>query len=450
MRWCVLMIFFCLAQTALAQKIRTGTRWNNAESTGAYSEIIDYLPQASSAVLEVPVNLILWTTTTPLPDGSNGNFDPNVPRDMEYLRKAMNSTQRRYERLTDPKKAKCYEPPIDYIADTKIRFDFKVYWIADDTLWDANNCHPRQKDFFCPGSWAKEYRQRVDSQLVANEVRDGIQLFYTNQAQAFDELIIQGAKQDTSYGRGDCSMFPSFTDSALVSYISQPNEYLQYRFYHKIKGNVLEIRTGLSRSMAHEMGHSFNLTHQGDCSENVMWNRGHPKQFNYFKPWQMAVMHHTLRHGHMRRFVTPLSTGRFTITDTAVWNFPATIYETIRIAEGGQLTITDTLKLAAGTKIEVEAGGTLILKGAVLQSNTDENWQGIKLLSAGKRRAKAIGNLRIDSAYLRNTETAVEVKLNHWLGVQVVNMPQIENLKTQEVDKRFSATARIRNAYSYD
>jgi hypothetical protein len=68
------------------------------------------------------------------------------------------------------------------------------------------------------------------------------------------------------------------------------------------------------------------------------------------------------------------------ISGTETWDTERRVYlQTVRIVDGGELTVTDKIKLSKDSRIIVEPGGKLIVDGGTLTNSCDEVWQGVEV-----------------------------------------------------------------------
>jgi hypothetical protein len=69
----------------------------------------------------------------------------------------------------------------------------------------------------------------------------------------------------------------------------------------------------------------------------------------------------------------------YEITSPVRWDKPRSIPESIRIAQGGELLVSASIILKAGTEIIIKPGGKLIIDGGTITTACLEPWQGIEV-----------------------------------------------------------------------
>lgn len=102
-----------------------------------------------------------------------------------------------------------------------------------------------------------------------------------------------------------------------------------------------------------------------------------------------------------------ISANTMMINQDATWSSLTELNRDITIPNGRTLTITGTLKMPQGSKIQVQKGGKLIVDGGTITSNCDAPWQGIDVFaddqlnqmnSSGQGRVELKNNARIEYA----------------------------------------------------
>lgn len=101
------------------------------------------------------------------------------------------------------------------------------------------------------------------------------------------------------------------------------------------------------------------------------------------------------------------SANTLMINQDATWSSLTEHNRDITIPNGRTLTITGTLKMPQGTKIQVQKGGKLIVDGGTITSNCNAPWMGIEvfaddnlnqLISSGQGKVELKNNARIEYA----------------------------------------------------
>ena len=102
-----------------------------------------------------------------------------------------------------------------------------------------------------------------------------------------------------------------------------------------------------------------------------------------------------------------ISANTMMINQDATWSSLTELNRDITIPNGRTLTITGTLKMPQGSKIQVQKGGKLIVDGGTITSNCNAPWQGIDVFaddqlnqmnSSGQGRVELKNNARIEYA----------------------------------------------------
>jgi hypothetical protein len=170
----------------------------------------------------------------------------------------------------------------------------------------------------------------------------------------------------------------------------------------------------------HEMGHALGLQHawgRDGCEDtpnhqNECWNRSqnppcdtaasnnvmdYNAYQNAWSPCQVGRIRRSLislRHPK-RRYLIPfwerLDTNRnIVIRDTLEWPGARDLKGNLIIAPNAQLTLTGRLGMPAGSRIRVQAGGTLLLEGALIHHPGSRQWKGIEVEKAGRIRGRIL------------------------------------------------------------
>ncbi len=180
-----------------------------------------------------------------------------------------------------------------------------------------------------------------------------------------------------------------------------------------MEGGQKTVRgAGFSQKMLnHEIGHSLGLSHtwsdDDGCDDTPKhpncWSIGAPPcdvisnnfmDYNpiasAWSPCQIGTLHRNMsdKNGFARPFIKKtwctLDTAKnIIIRDSVVWRSAKDIEGNLIIENGGNLTLENRLSLPPNAKIEVHAGGTLILDGATLENDCDQTWQGIEVNQRG-------------------------------------------------------------------
>ncbi len=165
----------------------------------------------------------------------------------------------------------------------------------------------------------------------------------------------------------------------------------------------------------HEVGHVLGLRHSwisnDGCADtpvhaNCFENTGIPPcdgiisnnfmDYNNSQkamtPCQLGIMHRTMsdRSARQRAFLVKNWCDHDTsfvirITGEEDWRGSLDLIHSIVIEEGAILTVHCRVAMAEGSKISVLPGGTLILKGAHIHNDCGQSWEGIELMSKGKK-----------------------------------------------------------------
>lgn len=164
-----------------------------------YTNIPIYRPYNQAIpVLKVKVNFIFWEHETPLieSDGTNtyGNFDLSDPVELQFIDDMISDMNARIRDINIPPNNNCFvATDLDWgqhLPDARIEFDVEKYVIRDNYLWNIQNATDNAN--YCPMSWAAEYTNRAYQKLAAENVREGINVFFGQEGNPYQRLLVDG------------------------------------------------------------------------------------------------------------------------------------------------------------------------------------------------------------------------------------------------------------------
>jgi hypothetical protein len=399
---------------------KTSPYWNNNNL---------YLPQTNFENLKIRINLIFLHRN----DGT-GMFSQSNPEHVELINEIIVNTNLRYNELINSSDLNCHIP-YGFLPSSKIEFVPNIIHINDEFGWNNEN---DSEYYNCPGSpnWYLNYI----NDLIHNTYPKGINVFFTETASYYQALIIDQSTQAGGPINWACSQFPSRNDLARSSKIHMPNLFTKY---WRMK-NISTIQygqpwdpivrewfvSGASATLAHELGHSFDLTHINNCLWSIM-NPSGSAYHRTFNPTEIGTMHRFLSISNIRQFVTdnsfitiPLNINSNTVFDLNIklyrdiilnqgknlsitCEFHLTPQATVTIKNGGLLSIDGKVYLKSDNNIILEPGGELIVTGTLDMGNN------------GRIIVKPGAKLTIDGGTITSSST------NMWAGIYVEGNPNL-------------------------
>ena len=337
-------------------------RNTNPDYVNKYRRIETYIPGDDTPVKRVKVSLNIFTGPGSLKD---------TEADKATLRQMMewvNSWYINNAQPTDPL------PGVDFIPDTKIRFeaDDRIFFYDNTKLYNSCNVYEMEK---------------------AVKAADSTRMNYLNVY-----FTIGPCTQHSMPPWPGFDYYPTASGMNGNQYVLMPIS--------------VPMSYSSSQTLAHELGHSLDLMHlyEGSCCHETCdstspeylddvfgpggkkncWQDGgwHCDPADpaktctnnmmsgvatlgyYFSPKQIGKMHRALSIKTAKRYVKDdaFSDAPFSITGNESWDFEIRWYSDIVIKKGASLTLTSDLYMPGKAKITVQKGGKLVIDGGKIIS----------------------------------------------------------------------------------
>ena len=270
----------------------------------------------------------------------------------------------------------------------------------------------------------------LDEQIVNDPtIEKGINIYFTENETEFYNLVVYHTTQEEPEKIIACSEFPSTNNFTRSSKIHVPGMFSKYYWMKNYAPAVFNeswasiirewfIHT-VGNQIAHELGHSFNLSHVSSYSNNLMSE--HPAN-SYFEesltPDQIGQIHRFLSISCIRKYTTDesfLSTPYFITSDTE-WDLNFTSYRDVIVEHEATLTISCKLVMKSNAKIVVKQNAKLIVDGGIITTEDSKQWPGIEVWGNSSQDQQSLygqcaqGILELkNGAVIENAKCAVEL-----------------------------------------
>lgn len=340
------------------------------------------------------------------------NFDENNQDHVDFLLGVFDRLNELFT-LCNVQWCECeYQNELDYIRDSRIRFELEdIYYHRDDLGYINGN--GTYQNLYCYNNYG----------ICKDEV--------------LNVFFCQPAISTSGYGP--------------QTHIMMLNQYGEY-----LDGN--ENPWGAGNLLGHEVGHVFGLSHSWGsgkfsdmcqaednpswcydrdtdctCGNNVM---SYSRLNDFFSPLQMAHMHRHLMNSSVSKYLKlEDNLGTITISEPTVWDKIQVIESEVKIEPGASLTIECKTLMAPNVRIVVKRGARLIVDGATITTNGPtqtvcnsetkrERWTGIEVW--GNTAQENTVEMLSESYNLQTTDPGVVILKNGALieNAQVGIFPQ--------------------------
>ncbi|MDR1973898.1 MAG: hypothetical protein LBQ31_04395 [Bacteroidales bacterium] len=383
---------------------------------------VDFEPSSEQPIIYVRLNLVFLQRT----DGTGGFHEDSIEH-QSLIDDGITALNNAYSSLQDPGDSSCYKGN-DFIGDTRIRFLSNKIYVKNNYWWNngISRC-PSPTNQNCSSLCPNYNGWHLDSldQIIVNDttIPRGINIYFTQDSFNYNHMVeIRDSLNLLNHGVA-CSEFPNRNVHNHTSQLHMPDMYSTYWWFRNVfcptEGISWENETRngwyvpylLGKNLAHEIGHSLSLTHEGDfydkngCNDAVMYTsvgtgkNGVQHERNYIPPPEIGEMYLGFSFANLRSFI-PDNTylGVKTISKTNyTMPYNMRLYHSLRIIDTASLTITKNITMPSDAEVEVY--GRLIINNANITSIGD-NWKGI--------RVKNNGYLEITSGNISDYNISVE------------------------------------------
>ena len=341
-----------------------------------------YLPNENSPTYIVKINFNIW---------QKGNGTGNWQNTPEFLQKLDTSVNWLNNYFIGHNKQPSHPlPGITHIADTKIRFEYDVYFNPVEQLY-GNTSRTILQNYL-----QQNYPERLDA---------------INIHIAYDPDLA-GGNANT----------PAFNDNINLSILMINNN-------ADPESNPI-VSWGFTLNVAHELGHSLDLLHtyrptcchetsntshhdflcdvleqvgenvwpcadpyNGVCFHNYGWGcsvsdpvsgctnnlMGGTMSSGYKSPMQIGRMRRALALKTTRKYASGYHEIPYTVTQNETWDFSIKLYQDLIIEPSKTLIIKCDVQMVPNAKIVIKRGGKLIVDGGRIGTDyfSKEPWQGI-------------------------------------------------------------------------
>lgn len=381
---------------------RSGFNCSYVSSRGkSYAPL--FIPNEDDPIMNVRINLIFIQK-----DDGTGNFQKNDIEHQTLFDDIITQLNQTFSTLVMPG-TDCFNGTDDELVhDTRIRFVDHRYYIKDSRVWNNNLYNSGYN--LCPAPW---YLDSFNDSLTnaTPDISKAINVYFTEDSTVYHHFWEVQDLNDTSdvwigNTTGACSQFPSYSNLQQSSCVHIPCQYSKFWWMKHIVPQMWKFHypsweyqvrywlvDGLARSLAHELGHSFNLLHPhnepvsetfypfSSCGSSIMTQSGSSPR-NFLPPEEIGRMYfHTMTTNLQQYIPSTTYLGAKTLNTTV--SLPRMrMYYSLIIGPSGNVTIPCNITFSTQGSIIVENGGILSIDGANLYG-TDSKWGGIEVQSGG-------------------------------------------------------------------
>ncbi len=353
---------------------------------------LEFIPINDCRSLKLKCNFVFFYRPSRL---SSGTFDPNNSEHLAVLETQENFVKWRLGNIENP--LNC-SSTLSYPRDSKVNIDVERHYIPNESAGDYFS----QGGVDCPGSISSTVLQTaIDA--FNNAHPNQFNFFFLENLDEVDfleNLIANNLPLNTPYDNNINAWFTGCSDlaheynSGNAQYIIMADfytEYLKRRYFHPIYYPTFSNVTWQTitawwtddvypTALLHELGHTIlNQYHTNECS-NIMRSDGLER--SYLSKSQLDNLHKTLATKNLHTYVNcgELEGANCSIRTTGdhTINYPMTVFGSLTVKSGHQLTISSKVTFSPESRLIVERGGKLILDNdAILTTECGNIWQGI-------------------------------------------------------------------------
>lgn len=407
----IFLTTFCFLTTLAQSNIDCETNTNSQlknnltvigceHTSDYYSDNTLYFPKSNDENIQIIINFIFLTK----PDGT-GNFEQDNEEHIEIIDEIIELFKWRLNSLIDTEHivGNCYSQ-IDlndeFISDTKVEVIVNKIWKVD-SAWDyletGFNSFPSDLYILSPSSSSYYYSYYDDYEL--NNIPKGINVVFANNGDIYEDLGVNEMYEEyqdgiTNHGGQDwaISQFPTTYDLNRPLRQFYPDVFNKFLWMKHVATETTNqpwdvVRPWFTsigyKTMPHELGHNFGLTHQNSCDVNIM-NQNWSSQHQFLKPRQIGKMHRSSAITNLRQYFTETSyTNNFREVESDTWDLDMRLYSDVKISGSNVILETCKLILPPQSKIIIQDNSKFILDGGEIKSANDESWRGVEIYNHG-------------------------------------------------------------------
>lgn len=356
-----------------------------------------YIPYGYTGFIPIRVNMIFLQK-----DNGEGGFQATNSEHQRLFDEIEEKVNYIYANLVDSDTSVCFQWKDKFLSTAKVKFLFKRVYIKDTYAWNRNNynrINPRDNNQCPPLEYINYLQQQIEND---NSIPLGINVFFTEDSTLYELYAGYGENMPISEFQGTsvaCSEFPRTGEHSQIHMEDIYCKYLWMKYCVPRINNVSWIptvwgwlRNALAAGLAHELGHSLDLSHYcnhyntNQCPHALMHQANISPQHlrNYIPPTEIGKIHIALMETHLQNFVDKdlSSVGTMNITHDLVWNAPFRCYADLNISQSGSVDLTGAVQMPKKSKIEVR--GQLYIRNSDIQcANASDSWQGIIRVKSG-------------------------------------------------------------------
>ena len=389
----------------LRSEATTGCTLNSFTRGKEYAPV--FVPNETDPIMTIRINLIFIQK-----DDGSGNFQANNQEHQLFFDDVITDLNRRFSSLVLPDSACFIGTDNDMMHDVRIRFVDHRYYIRKSSVWDNNLANSGAQ--LCPNhsTWFLSGVDDSIHQALPNDAK-AINIYFTEDATMYHRCWeVQNLNDTSGFGSGNtnnaCSMWPNYNDWSSSSCLHMPCVYSKYWWMKNIVPQLAslnypswenEVRiwhiNSLSMSLAHELGHSFNLYHPTDesssnsfypsslCKATIMYPGGNDGTHDFLPPKEIGRMYVSTMTTNLQQFIPSGINLGIKEIDTTITFHHMRMYYSLVIGASGDVSMPCDIIFSPSAYINVKNGGVLTIDGASLSADLN-GWRGITVQSGGQ------------------------------------------------------------------
>lgn len=351
-----------------------------------------FIPKEQYNPIPIRVNFIYL-----LDENGKGNFDGKNKDDVKLYDTIFKKANHLLANLVDPKKPECYKGD-DFIKDTKIRFDFKRFYVKDSFARNYRNSekfNAKRPTYAAFSPSEKWYIKPLDDTINDTISKKGINTYFNMDAKAYNDVVYKNCEEAyLNTVKAAVSQFPSNTNFTRSSQMSYPDKFTKRTWMeniYSVKNNRSwdkEVSHWFINSyvgITHELGHSFGLSHSNKhmklhTCHNAIMTQGYKATKNYIQPTEIGKMHKAIMTTNLIQFIDNNANYNVPkiISKNENWDFKTIrFYQDIIVEEGNILILNGNVIFPANASILLKKDAVLVLNKAELKTANNKPFTNI-------------------------------------------------------------------------